>query len=65
MKYYIITARQAEELSLKRCRAGNDCDGYLVNIGDLAVYGPERAVDDGAREVTIAEAKEFAKHNKQ
>ena len=63
MKYYIITPRQAETLAVAEHRYGNAADGYLCNIGDLAVYGPERAVSEGAREVSRREATLFVKQH--
>lgn len=63
-KYFIIPKEVAEELGITAYRHGNGTDGYLVNTGDLAVYGVEKAVDNGAREITPQEAKEFANKNK-
>lgn len=66
MKYYIIPAEMAESLSIARYRIGNSTKGYLVNIGDLAVYGVERAESEGAVEVSLKQAKRFVKQfNKQ
>lgn len=62
--YYIIPKEVAGALAIKKYRYGNDADGYLVNIGDLVVYGVEKAVADGAREITAGEAAEFANKNK-
>jgi len=61
--YYIIPKEVAEELGLKKYRYGNDSDGYLVNIGDLAVYGVEKALEKGAREITAREAAVFVDKN--
>lgn len=61
--YYIITEEVAAELGLKKYRYGNDSDGYLVNIGDLAVYGVEKALEKGAREITAREAAVFVDKN--
>lgn len=63
MKYFIIPKEIAEELGLRPFRHGNGADGYLVNIGDLAVYGVEKAIDNGAREITAEEARKFIKIN--
>ena len=63
-KYFIIPKVIAEELGISEYRYGNGSDGYLVNTGDLAVYGVERAIQNGAREITATEATEFANHNK-
>lgn len=63
--YYIIPKSVADELGTGKCRYGNDADGYLVNIGDLIVYGVERAAALGAREITVQEAKEFVNQNKK
>ena len=66
MKYYIIPAEIAESLNLTQYRLGNSTKGYLVNIGDLAVYGVERAESEGAVEVSLKQAKRFVKQlNKQ
>ncbi len=65
MKYYIIPKSLADELGLTGYRYGNGADGYLVNIGDLVIYGIERAVDNGAREISAKEAKAFVKRNKK
>lgn len=63
-KYFIIPKEIADELGISEYRYGNGSDGYLVNTGDLAVYGVERAIQNGAREITANEATEFANHNK-
>lgn len=63
-KYFIIPKVIADELGISEYRYGNGSDGYLVNTGDLAVYGVERAIQNGAREITATEATEFANHNK-
>lgn len=63
-KYFIIPKEIADELGISEYRFGNGSDGYLVNAGDLAVYGVERAVENGAREITATEATEFANINK-
>lgn len=63
-KYFIIPKEIADELAISEYRYGNGSDGYLVNTGDLAVYGVERAIQNGAREITATEATEFANHNK-
>lgn len=63
-KYFIIPKEIADELGISEYRYGNGSDGYLVNTGDLAVYGVERAIHNGAREITATEATEFANHNK-
>lgn len=63
-KHYIIPKEIADELGITAYRHGNGADGYLVNTGDLAIYGVEKAVDNGAREITAQEAKEFVNNNK-
>ncbi len=63
-KYFIIPKVIADELGISEYRYGNGSDGYLVNTGDLAVYGVERAIQNGAKEITATEATEFANHNK-
>ena len=63
-KYFIIPKEIADELGISEYRYGNGSDGYLVNTGDLAVYGVERAIQNGVREITATEATEFANHNK-
>jgi hypothetical protein len=63
-KYFIIPKVIADELGISEYRYGNGSDGYLVNTGDLAVYGVERAIQNGAREITATEATEFTNHNK-
>jgi len=63
-KYFIIPKVIADELGISEYRYGNGSDGYLVNTGDLAVYGVERAIQNGAREITATEATEFVNHNK-
>lgn len=63
-KYFIIPKEIADELGISEYRYGNGADGYLVNIGDLAIYGVENAIQDGAREITAKEAAEFANQNK-
>ena len=63
-KYFIIPKEIADELGISEYRYGNGSDGYLVNTGDLAVYGVERAIQNGAREIMATEATEFANHNK-
>lgn len=63
-KYFIIPKEIADELGISEYRYGNGSDGYLVNTGDLAVYGVERAIQNGARERTATEATEFANRNK-
>lgn len=64
MKYFIIPREIADELGISQYRYGNGADGYLVNTGDLAVYGVERAIQNGAREITAREAKVFVNKNK-
>jgi hypothetical protein len=64
MKYFIIPKEIANELNIDRYRHGNGADGYIVNSGDLAIYGVERAIEHGAREVTAEEAREFVNNNK-
>lgn len=64
MKYFIIPREIADELGISQYRYGNGAEGYLVNTGDLAVYGVERAIQNGAREITAREAKVFVNKNK-
>lgn len=64
MKYFIIPREIADELGISQYRYGNGTDGYLVNTGDLAVYGVERAIQNGARVITAKEAKVFVNKNK-
>jgi len=61
--YYIIPKEVAGELGIEKYRHGNANEGYLVNIGDLTVYGVEKALEKGAREITVQEAKVFADKN--
>lgn len=63
MKYFIIPQSIANALGITAYRYGNAADGYLVNIGDLAVYGMEKALSEGAREVSEREATEFVNKN--
>ncbi len=60
LKYYIIPDTLARELGLTVSRKGSPGDGWLVHIGDLAAYGVERAEQNGAREVSLSEARQFA-----
>lgn len=60
-RYYIITEQIAAALGIAAYRLGNSRDGYLVNVGDLVPYGVEKAVEDGAREVSTEEADQFVK----
>lgn len=61
MHYYIITDSIARTLGLTRYRSGNATDGWLANQSDLAVYGTERALDEGCTKVSEREAREFVK----
>ena len=65
MQYYIITDRLAQELGLTKYRKGNATDGWLVNQGDLAVCGAERALAEGGIAISANEAKEFINLLKQ
>ena len=64
-KYYIIPKEIADEQGISEYRYGNRADGFLVNAGDLAVYGIENAIQRVAREITAEEAKVFANKNKK
>lgn len=64
MKYFIIPKEMADELGIRQYRHGNGADGYLVNIGDLAVCGVEKAIEHGAREITANEARVFTNKNR-
>ena len=59
MQYYIITDSLAEELGLKKYRKGNASEGWLVNQGDIACIGTDKALEQGAIAVTDKEAKYF------
>ena len=59
-KYYIIPEEMAVELCMTTYRLGNSAEGYLVSAGDLSVYGEEKALENGAREIKVKEAKAFA-----
>ncbi len=61
MRYYIIPAPLAEQLSLTEYRRGNTEKGYVVTAGDLAAFGVEKAVGGGAQETTEKEARKFIK----
>lgn len=63
-RYFVIHREIADELGISQYRYGNGADGYLVNMGDLAVYGVEKAMENGAREITAKEAVVFANKNK-
>lgn len=63
-RYFVIPREIADELGISQYRYGNGADGYLVNTGDLAVYGVEKAMENGAREITAKEAVVFANKNK-
>lgn len=60
-KYYVIPESIANELGLTPYPRHNENMEYLVNSGDLVVYGIEKAVDEGATELTVEEAKSFIK----
>ena len=64
-KFFIIPKAIADELGISEYRYGNGADGYLVNTGDLAVYGMERALENGAREIAAIDATVFANNNKK
>lgn len=61
MDYYIIPAELAERLSLTGFRTGNQKVGYIVNASDLATIGIEAAKAEGARYVSVWEAKKAIK----
>lgn len=59
MQYYIISDSLAAELGLRKYRKGNATDGWLVNQGDLATIGTEKALEQGAMPVKDQEARKF------
>jgi hypothetical protein len=61
MKYYLIPAELADALNVREFRNGNTDMGYIVTQGDLAVIGIDSALADGAREITVKEAKDIIK----
>ena len=61
MKYYWITAELAEELNVASYRRGDKDKGYLVTSGDLAAYGLDKAIEEGAKEFTDNDAQNIIK----
>lgn len=59
MLYVLINAKLATELKLTEFRTGDEKSGYVVTINDLAAYGAQRAVDEGAKLMTNKEAKSW------
>lgn len=59
MQYYIIPDSLAEELGLKKYRKGNASEGWLVNQGDIACIGSEKALEQGTIAVNEQEARYF------
>lgn len=61
MMYFIITEQLAKKLMLDEIRQG-DSMGYVVNSTDIAIYGVDKAVDEGdAVFVTTKAATDFLK----
>lgn len=59
MRYFVITKELADKIKCTSYRYGDD-KGYLVNSTDIALYGIDKAVDDGdATFVTAKGANEF------
>ncbi|MBO4963685.1 MAG: hypothetical protein J6C65_01945 [Prevotella sp.] len=59
MMYALINAELAEILGLTDLRTGDKKSGYMVTVGDLAAYGAQRAVDEGAKLMTCKEAQSW------
>lgn len=58
MKYYLIPLLLAEQLNLTEFRKGGE-EGYIVTTGDLAAFGVENAIANGATEISEQQAKEY------
>ena len=58
MKYYLVPSLLAEQLNLTEFRMGGE-EGFIVTAGDLAAFGVERAIENGATEITEQQAKEY------
>jgi hypothetical protein len=58
MKYFAVPQSIAQKLSLTDIRTSNG-SLYLLSGQDLCCYGEERAVSEGAKEVTREQAKKM------
>ncbi len=59
-KVWLVPAHVAEDLKLGGIRQKVTQNGeayYLLTGGDLTAYGTERAQREGAREISLAEAR--------
>lgn len=59
MRYLLISSNLASQLDLTWYRRDCQADGekaYLVTAADLAAYGIEKAIANGAREITETDA---------
>lgn len=61
MKYYITTKELAEKIGVDHYRRGNS-EYCICNAGDFAAYGLQKAISEGAVEISAKEAKEFIRN---
>ena len=64
MKYYLISQQLAETLNVTAFRHGGK-DGYVVTSADLAPFGIDKAIEDGATSMTEKKAIEYIKNLKK
>ncbi|MCD8295989.1 MAG: hypothetical protein LUC88_00285 [Prevotella sp.] len=62
IKYYITPKELAEKIGMTSCRKGNDVF-YICHSGDFAAYGLQKAIADGAVEISLKDAKKLIKDN--
>lgn len=65
MMYVLINAELADKLQLTDFRTGDKENGYVVTVNDLAAYGAQRAIDEGAATMTFQEALSWVYNFKQ
>jgi len=61
--YYSVPEAIADSLKMTDCRHRTEDGSYILNGGDLVSYGVDKAVEDGAREISESEARNLIKQS--
>ena len=65
ISYYLCPPAIVDSLKMKSCRIGSDSEGYILSSSDLAPYGIDNAINDGASLLPHDDARKFVeKFNK-
>ena len=61
INYYLCPPAIVDSLKMKNFRIGDDSEGYILSSSDLAPYGIDKAIHDGASILPHDDASKLVK----